>query len=75
LAARRLTFRVKRPKGFTVKQVLLRVNGRRTLIKGRALRHAITLRNLPRRNFTVTVAVSLSGGRTLHGKRRYKRCA
>jgi hypothetical protein len=76
LRTSKLTFRVKRPKGFAVKQIAVKVNGRRVkLVKGRALLHAIALRHLPRRSFTVAVDVKLSDGRKLHGKRHYKRCA
>ena len=56
-------------------------NGKRLPVRrqviGERMRHTarIDLRGLPRGTYTVTIAVTTAGGRTLHGTRTYRTCA
>ena len=73
---RKLTVRMKRPpKGYTVKTITVRVNGKRVAtIKGRQLKKPLYLRKLPKGTFTVTVSIKLKKGKGLTERRRYTAC-
>ena len=68
----RLTIRLKRPRGVTVRAVTVRVAHRKPLHpKGTK----VVLKKLPKRGrYTVTVTTKLAGGRTLKAARTYRAC-
>jgi hypothetical protein len=73
---RNFGIRLRVPKGSTVVQATVKVNGRTVAVrKGRRLRSTVDLRRLPKGRFTVAITLKLTDGRTVRGERRYKTCA
>jgi hypothetical protein len=72
---RRFAIRLRVPKGSSVTQATVRVNGRTVAVrKGARLRSTVDLRNLPKGRFTVAIELKLAGGRTVKGTRAYRTC-
>ncbi|HEX6021615.1 MAG TPA: hypothetical protein VFZ00_06430 [Solirubrobacter sp.] len=73
---RKLTVRFKKPpKGYAVKTITVRVNGRKVAtVKGAKLKKPLYLRKLPKGAFTVTVSIKLKKGKGLTERRRYRAC-
>ena len=73
---RKLTLRLKRPpKGYTVKTVTVKVNGRRVAtLKGSSSRSRCTCASCRTGTFTVEVAIKLKKGKGLTERRRYTAC-
>jgi hypothetical protein len=73
---RKLTVRFKKPpKGYSVKTMTVRVNGKKVAtIKGAKLKKPLYLRKLPKGSFTVTVSIKLKKGKGLTERRRYRAC-
>ena len=68
----RLTIRLKRPRGVTVRSVTVRVAHRKPLHPTGA---KVVLKTLPNRGrYTVTVTTKLANGRTLKAARTYRAC-
>jgi hypothetical protein len=73
---RNFGIRLRVPKGSTVVQATVKVNGRTVAVrKGTRLRSTVDLRRLPKGRFTVAITLRLKDGRTVRGERKYKTCA
>jgi hypothetical protein len=73
--ARKMRIKPLKPAGFTVKQITIRVNGKKkALLKGSKLKHPFTLRRLPKGRYTIKVTVKLADGRSVSGSRRFRAC-
>jgi hypothetical protein len=72
---RRFGIRLRVPKGSSVTQATVKVNGRTVAVrKGARLRSTVDLRNLPKGRFTVAVELKLADGKTVKGTRAYRTC-
>jgi hypothetical protein len=72
---RRFRVHLRIPKGFPVKRVIVKLNGRRVkVIKGKRFHADIDLRGLPKRRVVLSIKVIGRGGRVLSGRRVYHTC-
>lgn len=71
----KLTLRYLRPAGVTISRVEVLAGTRRLVRRtGADARRSITLRNLPKRRFKLTIRVTPRGGSRVSAARTYKRC-
>lgn len=79
LSRRKLTIRVRLPKGMRFKRLTIKVNGRTKLnrkgAKARKIRKRIVLRRLPTGRVAVRIKARTSTGRKAVRKRTYRTCA
>lgn len=76
--ASRRSFRIRLriPKGFAVREAVVRVNGKRVrVVKGSRLTAPVDLRSFVKGRFTVSIAVTARDGRVVRGSRKYRTCA
>lgn len=76
VSRRRFRIRLKVPRGVTVRDARVRVNGKlvRT-VRGSRLTAPVDLRGLPKGRATVAIELRLADGRAIRGSRRYRTCA
>ena len=73
---RNFSIRLRVPAGAAVTSAEVLVNGKRAAVRrGTRLRSKVDLRSLPKGRFTVTIRLTLAGGRKISGQRRYRTCA
>ena len=76
VSRRNFRIRLRKPKGLTIREALVLVNGRRVrTVRGKRLTAPVDLRGLPKGRFTVKITIVISDGRKLSGSRRYRTCA
>ena len=78
LSHRRVTLRIRRPKGMTITAVRVFINGARVrLLRGKKITSTITLRRVPQGRFELSVSVLTGGGAavSLSRTQRYRTCA
>jgi hypothetical protein len=76
VSRRAFRIRLRAPKGVTLQQATVLVNGRRArVVRGRRLTAPVDLRGLPKGRFTVKVTVTTTDGRRVSDTRRYRTCA
>jgi hypothetical protein len=70
-----LKLKLKGPRDFPVKKIVVKLNGRRkATLTGSRLTKPLTLGHLPKRAFTVSFEISLSNGKVVKGKQRFPAC-
>lgn len=75
VSRRRFRIRLRTPKGETITDARVFVNGKRVrVVRGSRLRAPVDLRGLPKGRFTVKIEVRTKSGRTIRGTRRYRTC-
>jgi hypothetical protein len=71
----RITVKIKRPRDFPIRRIVVRVNGkRRTTLTGRGLKRPLTLTRVPKGAFTLSFEIGLKNGRTVKGKQHFGAC-
>jgi endoglycosylceramidase len=72
---RSISFRIARSRGVRVASATIYLNGRRVrVVRGRALRRTITVRNLPRGKLRLKIVARTTTGRRLIARRTYPAC-
>jgi putative cofactor-binding repeat protein len=75
VSRRSFRIRLRQPRGVTLKEARVFVNGRRVrVVRGKRLSAPVDLRGLPKGRFTVQVTVTATDGRKLTERRRYRTC-
>ena len=75
VSRRKFSIRLKVPRGSSVVEATVRVNGKRAAVRrGARLRSTVDLRNLPKGRFRVEVVLKLADGRSVKDVRRYFTC-
>ena len=70
-----IKLRIKGPRDFPVKRIVVKLNGkRRATLTGAKLKRPLTLGHLPRRAFTVSFEITLKNGKVVKGKQRFPVC-
>jgi hypothetical protein len=76
ISKRHFRIRLKHPKGFKIVGATVKLNGKTVATRraGKRVTSPVDLRNLPKGQYTVSLAVLLNSGDVVRGKRKYKTC-
>jgi len=76
LSKRSFPIRISAPRGVTIKDALVFVNGKKVdTVSGERLKAPVNLKGLPKGRYTVRIVVNSTSGRQIVSTRKYRTCA
>jgi len=76
LSRRSFPIRIAAPRGVTIKEALVFVNGKKVdTVTGERLKAPVNLKGLPKGRYTVRIVVNSANGRQIVSTRKYRTCA